>query len=101
MTKKNKVYSPEPQETHKKTFDINELEYYVSRDLFNINKEHVDSKINDLNNRVDSIPKFISDSLETFELKLNKKQNNNRTSFWFQMVPIIISIIAIAIAYVM
>lgn len=99
MANKNNVYSPNQQQTGRTTFDINELTYYVSRDLFDSNKEHVDSKLNDLNKRIDSIPQNINDSLESFELKLNKKQKSNRTNYWFQIIPIIISLIALAISY--
>lgn len=99
MTNKNNVYSPNQQQTSKTTFDINELTYYVSRDLFDANKEHVDSKLNDLNKRMDSIPQNINDSLESFKLRLNKEQKSNRTNFWFQIIPIIISLIALATSY--
>lgn len=100
MPKKSKTYSPQQQETQQQIFNVIDSDYFVSKDTFTSNKEHVNFRLDELTKSVELVPSTIKDNLEKFELQLESKQTNNKKSFWFQIVPLITGVLALLVSVI-
>lgn len=96
-----KNYTPKPINTEQKVFDITELNYYVRKEEFAQSIKHIEYRLGQSEKSLESIndnlDKRIDEKLVTFKLKFKEDQKNSNSSFWWKVVPIIISIIAVII----
>lgn len=94
MSKTIKTYSPTNHTSEPRLFNVNEVDFFVTKEAYNERVNHLEYRINELSEEQKKIPEIVKQQLNDFEN--NKK--SKKSTFRIKVIPIIISVLALLVA---